>query len=353
MAVPEDVHAAKTILSRRLLGKSVRTIATLQTLSGTSSRVTVERSVNSTVHAVGVGRKVVDGKTTNTLSIRLHVARKLPFSMLPKRARLPESIEGIPTDVIESPPAIIGARTRSAKTQAACTKARQKRQRPVLAGISVAHEDVTAGTIAYFCRSTKQGDDPESVFILSNNHVLANVNLGKKGDAVTQPGPIDGGTEADDVATLHRFVRIKLGGRSENAVDCAIAEFLPDVRYQARLCEIGKLKGVMVGSEGLKVCKHGRTTGYTEGTVTDELYDALVGMSHEDPNEAALFVNQLRLEVTSPYQAIGLGGDSGSLVVAKKEKKAVGLYFAGPENGQYGIANPIDKVLELLEIELL
>jgi hypothetical protein len=343
VAVSRDLHEAKNILSRRLLGKSLRTFTEIQTLSSTNTLVTVERTMTSTVHAVGVGRKVVDGKATDTLAIRLYVARKLPLAMLPKRARLPESIEGIPTDVIESPPAYIGA----------CTDSRKKRQRPVIAGISVAHEDVTAGTIAYFCRSTRKGDDPESVFVLSNNHVLANVNAGKKGDAISQPGPIDGGTAEDDIATLHRFVKIKLGGRSENAVDCAIGELLPDTKYQVKLCKIGKVKGVLAGSEGMRVCKHGRTTGYTEGSVTDELYDALVGMSHEDPNIAALFTNQLRLEVVSPYQALGLGGDSGSLVVSKKDKKAVGLYFAGPQNGQYGIANPIDKVLELLEIKLL
>ncbi|MGL4611804.1 MAG: hypothetical protein ACRCYY_19355 [Trueperaceae bacterium] len=349
MAVSKDVHEAKNVLSRRLLRKNSERLAELQRLSSTASFVTVERTMASTVHAVGVGRKVVNGKTTTTPAIRLHVARKLPMGMLPKRARLPESIEGIPTDIIESAPARIAARARTL----ACTNNRKKRQRPIVAGISVAHEDITAGTLGYFCRSTKKGDDPNAIFILSNNHVLANVNLGKKGDAVMQPGPIDGGTPEDDVATLHRFVRIKLGGRSENVVDCAIAEVLPDTAYEANLCEIGKVKGVLVGSEGMKICKHGRTTGYTEGTITDELYDALVGMSHEDPNEAALFTNQLRLEVTSSFEAIGLGGDSGSLVVSKKEKKAVGLYFAGPENGQYGIANPIKEVLELLEIELL
>jgi hypothetical protein len=344
MAVSKDLHEAKNILSKRLLGKSVRNLGGIQTLAATRSVAIVERTMTSTVHAVGVGRKVVDGKVTSQRAIRLHVARKLPNSMLPKRARLPESIDGIPTDVIESPPAFISL---------VCTEQRQKRQRPMVAGISVAHEDVTAGTIAYFCRSTKKGDDAEAVFILSNNHVLANTNLGKKGDAVMQPGPIDGGTEEDDVATLHRFVKIKLGGRAENAVDAAIAELLPDTNYQAKLCKIGKVRGIKTASEGLAICKHGRTTGYTEGTVTDELYDALVGMSNEDPNEVALFTNQLRLEVAPRYQAIGLGGDSGSLVVSKKDKKAVGLYFAGPENGQYGIANPIDKVLELLEIKLL
>jgi hypothetical protein len=46
---------------------------------------------------------------------------------------------------------------------------------------------------------------------------------------------------------------------------------------------------------------------------------------------------------------IGLGGDSGSLVVTENNEP-VGLYFAGPEGGEYGIANPIGKVMEKLKI---
>ncbi len=99
--------------------------------------------------------------------------------------------------------------------------------------------------------------------------------------------------------------------------------------------------------------KHGRTTGYTEGKVTDESYDALVGMDHNNPNIVALFQDQMRIERMSPFPAIGLVGDSGSLVVAKAELHAVGLYFAGPPAGDYGIANHIQNVLNELEVQLL
>src|SRR5262249_28159492 len=142
---------------------------------------------------------------------------------------LPNAIDGVPTDVIESSPAVLTAkklRTRptahlrrgpapaamAAAAAADCTVNRQKRQRPLAAGISVAHHDVTAGTIAYFCRSLKLGDDAEKIYILSNNHVLANVNLGQNGDHVYQPGPADGGGVPDDVATLRRFASLDLTG---------------------------------------------------------------------------------------------------------------------------------------------
>lgn len=76
-------------------------------------------------------------------------------------------------------------------------------------------------------------------------------------------------------------------------------------------------------------------------------------MDHNDPSVVALFENQMRIERIAPYVAIGLGGDSGSLVVMKDERKAVGLYFAGPPSGIYGIASYIQDVLNDLEIQLL
>ena len=63
-----------------------------------------------------------------------------------------------------------------------------------------------------------------------------------------------------------------------------------------------------------------------------------VGMDHNDPNIVALFQNQMRIARIAPFPAFGLGGDSGSLVVAKEGLHAVGLYFAGPPAGDYGIA---------------
>lgn len=103
----------------------------------------------------------------------------------------------------------------------------------------------------------------------------------------------------------------------------------------------------------MRVRKHGRTTGLTEGRISDLTYDVLVGMDHMDPTIVALFEDQIRIEQVAPHPAFGLGGDSGSLVVTSDGNRAVGLYFAGPEGGAYGIANPIDEVLAKLQIELI
>jgi hypothetical protein len=144
-----------------------------------------------------------------------------------------------------------------------------------------------------------------------------------------------------------------LGGTAPNRVDCAIARLLPGTEVFAEVCGIGPVNGVARGAEQMPVRKHGRTTGLTGGVIVDESYDALVGMDHLDPGIVALFENQMRIEVRPPFAAIGLGGDSGSLVVDDGSGAAVGLYFAGPPSGDYGIANHIEDVLRALEIELV
>jgi hypothetical protein len=354
MPTQQDLLQAKQTLSASLLRAGLR-----GGVVGMAVAMTVERVIASAgrnVHAVGIGRKIADGKVTQEQCVRVYVIQKVAESLLPPIYRIPGSVDGIPTDVIESPPAFLTAKRKpkpKAAAAPACSTNRQQRQRPIVAGISTGHFQITAGTLGYFCRSTKHGDNPDDVFVLSNNHVYANVNQGQPGDDLYQPGPADGGTPADTIAELTRFVPIQLGGTAPNRVDCAIGRLRPDVTRRVEVCSIGQITGMAVATEGMQVRKHGRTSGYTEGEVTDASYDALVGMDHNDPNIVALFQNQMRIERIAPFPAFGLGGDSGSLVVAKEELHAVGLYFAGPPAGDYGIANHIQDVLNELEIQLL
>jgi hypothetical protein len=356
-----DLLQAKQVLSTTLLRSGLRggVVGMLRTRL-------VDRAIGNAghnVHAVGIGRKVVGGKPTKQLAVRVYVVQKIADSLVPPIYRIPESVDGVPTDVIESAPAFVfpkavrqvrqPRRPPAPPRAGACSTNRMKRQRPVVAGVSAGHYKITAGTIAYFCRSTRPGDDPGRVFVLSNNHVFANVNQGKAGDDLYQPGTADGGTPASHIAELARWVEIKLGGRLANRVDASIGGLLPSIAHTLTICSIGAVKGTAQAVDGMKVRKHGRTTGYTEGEVTDDSYDALVGMDHEDPNVVALFEDQMRVQRIEPYSAIGLGGDSGSLVVRKQDAAAVGLYFAGPSSGVYGVANHIRDVLKELEIQLL
>jgi hypothetical protein len=347
----DDLRAAKQVLSARLLRAGRR-----GEVIGMRAAVRVSEAVAAAptnVHAVGIGKKVVEGAATGQPCIRVYVVQKIAPSLLPPIYRIPTELDGIPTDIVESAPAFITKKKKvAAASAAACSTNRRQRQRPVVAGISAAHFNVTAGTIAYFCRSTRHGDDPAAVHLFSNNHVFADVNQAAVGDAIYQAAPADGGTATDAIAEVVRWVHIHLGGVTPNRVDAALAKMNAGVSHTTEICTIGAVSGVERAEEDDLVRKHGRTSGYTEGVVTDAAYDALVGMDHNDPTVVALFQNQLRIERVSPYLHFGLGGDSGSLVVRKTSQKAVGLYFAGPESGVYGVANRLDDVLAELEIEL-
>jgi hypothetical protein len=369
MPISAELLQAKQLLSGRLLQTTVRSngvgLKPFTTMAGAAA------AAGRNVHAVGIGKKVVNGKDTDELCIRIYVIQKIAPSAMAPRDLLPSQVNGIPTDIIEAPMAFAAARRRSVRSRiistvrptvtaaaaaddgTACTDSRRQRQRPFVAGISTGHPDVTAGTIGYFCSSIRAGDDPAVVYILSNNHIFANLNRGSEGDPLYQPGSIDGGAPADTIATLKRWVDLELDGSTPNLIDGAIGQVSGGVQYSIECCCIGVIAGTAQASGGMAVRKHGRTSGYTEGTVSDEFIDALVGMDENDPSVIALFQNQMRLVPTAPYPAIGLGGDSGSLVVDSGIQNAVGLYFANPPSGAYGYANHIADVLSNLEISLL
>jgi hypothetical protein len=224
-----------------------------------------------------------------------------------------------------------------------------QRHRPLVIGSSVAHHQVTAGTLGCFVR--RGGND--EVLLLSNNHVLANENRAKIGDAILQPGTIDGGKQPNDIAaTLSDFVKLKQAGT--NLVDAAVARVAKGVAARlSYLRGLGQLAGAANGvlHAGVKVDKVGRTTGRTRGSVTAFELDNL--FVRFDSGELE-FNGQIEIEGDGVRFA--LDGDSGSLVV-DGSRQAVGLLFAvselGGSTGQgVAYANPFDLVLRELNVGL-
>jgi hypothetical protein len=228
----------------------------------------------------------------------------------------------------------------------------QKRHRPLSIGTSIGHFKITAGTIGAFV-TPRAGGDP---LLLSNNHVLADENRGKIGDAILQPGAFDHGENpADAVATLSQMVKLKKTGT--NLVDCALAAPAAGVKFNNRAIRgLGNLSGL--GSEfldtGTEVAKLGRTTGLTRGRVTAFELDNVV-VAYDLGN--LRFDNQIEIEGAAADAPFSRGGDSGSLIV-DADRRAVALLFAGGEvGGSNGLgltfANPIRAVLDALEVHLM
>jgi hypothetical protein len=223
----------------------------------------------------------------------------------------------------------------------------QLRHRPLPIGVSVGHYKVKAGTLGCFVR--RPGSDEP--LLLSNNHVLANENSAKVGDAILQPGARDGGQAPGDVAaTLFDFVKLKKVGA--NLVDAAVAKLADGVEAgPSQLRGLGRLAGVGDGvfHSGMVVDKLGRTTGKRRGRVTAfELDHVFVRYDLGELEFSGV------VEVESDGELFGDGGDSGSLIV-DEARRAVALLFAvAPSIGKgvtYG--NPIDAVLKALKVGLL
>jgi hypothetical protein len=285
--------------------------------------------------ALGVGRK---GRDDYILAVRLQ-RRALESS--PQLEAIRRQAKGE-----------VDVRYIGRVTKLAAKPWHQKRNRPLRMGGSVGHFKITAGTLGCFVRAGETG----TVMILSNNHVLADENRARKGDAILQPGPLDDGQNPGDrIAVLSSFIRFNR--TKPNLVDCAAAALDDGIKFNPTKLEgLGNLAGL--GDAALTddeiVGKVGRTTGTTRGKIVAfELDNVMVG----DYRLGILrFDQQIEIEGdgSDPFSR---GGDSGSLIV-DKDVRGIGLLFAGGDlGGSNGLgltyANPLRTVLDMLKVSLV
>ena len=227
-----------------------------------------------------------------------------------------------------------------------------KRQRPAPMGFSVGHPAITAGTIGARVR-----DALGRVYILSNNHVLANSNNANIGDPEYQPGPYDGGTAADQIATLSDFQQISFAAAGANTIDAAIALSSTDLLDNSVPADEGYgMPNSAIYDDadgngafddestllGLNVQKYGRTTHLTHGQITgvNATVTICYAVSGFTCTKSARYVDQI---IIAP-NTFSAGGDSGSLIVTDDANlNPVALLFAG--SSSITIANRIDLVL--------
>jgi hypothetical protein len=308
------------------------------------------------VVATGVGYKLTGGASTGTLSIVCSVTRKEPLTALAAPDRIPTTIGGVTTDVVET--GVLRA-----------FQSPTERHRPAPGGVSIGHVDITAGTLG--CLVKRGGD----VFILSNNHVLANSNAARIGDPILQPGPHDGGTlAADHIADLADFVPISIAGlpsecnvangiasvlnavagamgrdtrlqaistqAEDNLVDAALARPLDPADVSNEILNVGTIAGSAEATLGLAIKKMGRTTGFTTGEVTQ--VDVTANVQY-GAGQIATFVDQFMAG------AMSAGGDSGSAVL-DTDNNLVGLLFAGSDTTT--LMNRIHNVFTALNVTI-
>jgi len=331
------------------------------------------------VVGVALGTKMSKNEDTGKPCITALVSAKLNKSMLAKGELIPNKVKDIHTDVVEVGELFAGdfepvtithgpgvqllerqePATREGaaagepgveagggvSASAAVSNALTRRLRPAQGGFSVGHYKITAGTLGTCCYDlTPFPGMPQRFYILSNNHVLANANDAKLGDAILQPGPYDGGTVPRDIiARLTRYVPIKFHtptSKPLNYVDAAIAEGnLQDLSRE--IYWAGQPRDLYVAPRVNEIVqKTGRTTGFTTGRITN--INATVDVNYGG-GRVARFRNQI---ITTTMSA---PGDSGSLVLDRDER-AVGLLFAG--SSTHTIINNILLVQILLKVRV-
>jgi hypothetical protein len=328
----------------------------LGTVKDTLKRNRDQLLTRANVVATGVGYKITVGKKTSNLSIVCSVTHKVAESQLNSQDMVPKTLEGTPTDVVQT--GIIHA-----------LQSPTDRIRPAPGGVSIGHKDITAGTLGCLVKKNDQ------IFILSNNHVLANSNQAEIGDPILQPGPYDGGSYPDDhIANLEEFVPVQFIGLDsdcplaiatasflngiatllgshirmkainqqalDNLVDAAIARPLNPSDVSDEILEIGTIQGSAEAELGMTIKKSGRTTGLTTGVV--EQVDVSVNVQYGE-GKIALFTDQLMAG------AMSQGGDSGSAVL-DDTNRLVGLLFAGSDTTT--VINRIENVFSLLGVSV-
>jgi hypothetical protein len=194
--------------------------------------------------------------------------------------------------------------------------------------------------------------DPISLYVLSNNHVIGSLNKAQFGDLITEPGLVDkqcAQVAGDTVAFFNRSVKLQFAPRRLNTVDASVAAVRVGF-VDPNILNIGPIAGTTVAPTlGLNVKKMGRTTCLTFGQITAVSVNATVGYDKLSGKiRPANFINQIMI------QGSGFGGpgDSGSLIVTQQAcPQAVGLLFAGSADGSI-LANPIGAVLAGLNVTM-
>lgn len=298
------------------------------------------------VTAVDLGFKWSEGGMTSQLAIRVHITRKKPLADLSDDEIFPTEIDGVPIDVLESTYGLQGVTPEGdivdgvqAENTADGAMNRQRFASTIPIGASVSNPNTSAGTIGVKVFD-KNNNTP---MILSNWHVLVGQANPTPATAVWQPGRVDGGTQADKIGALARYVIgpydaavAVVSGAREVIVETAVGTPITDLTDP---------------TFGMVVWKMGRTTGYTEGMIDG------MKMSLDIPYPE---VGVRRLEnvfrvvplPSAPNTELSLGGDSGSAWIDKQSGKAVGLHFAGEigNDPEQALAHELQPVLDFLGV---
>jgi hypothetical protein len=308
------------------------------------------------VQAVGVGSKEVDGRLTGEPAIKVFVRRKLPLDEIPAGERIPESVEGIPTDVVETGEIHPLAGPPGANRPDDFDHGDSARHRPLIGGSQL----TTAGssnTGTLGCFVWEQADHGKA-YALTNFHVIQPPDLSAPTVGSTEVGqPSAGGSWTECcIGTIGKYAggaRVNQEGKLTDR-DEALVRIDPGGRWQADIIGIGAggadgaVRGVHpvtedeANSGSYQVRKRGKRTRLTGGILS-----ARVDSGSISDNVLVVNPNPAPSSGTSFF---AVEGDSGSALLNDADE-VVGLVYARDDAG-HGFALMIGDVLSRLAADL-
>lgn len=304
----------------------------------------------SNVHATGIGVRVKKGKIVqNDFVIKVYVFDKVDLGKdVPGLTR---KYQGIGIDVEPLPVQMALAKAARAvrkkpagkkppvitNAQATVIADHRSRHRPIPGGVSIAPiNEPFVGTLGCFLQRTESGGS-QQLYMLSNNHVLADTNRLPIGTLIAQPGPEVAPTSSGDVfAALSDFIPIQFPSTRStpvmNVFDAAIA-MVSDESLISRQRILGienYSPKVSVALPGMRVIKSGRTTGVTTGIVTaTRVNGTQVNYGTRTAPRIATFNDTIQVVSDVTGQPFSSPGDSGSVIVDRDTGQPIALLFAG------------------------
>lgn len=222
--------------------------------------------------------------------------------------------------------------------------------------------DCCGGTLGALVR-----DRNDNLYILSNNHVLAESDQARLGDTIIEPALIDLNCNPQAGRAVGALRYVAPLESTQTNVDAALAAATPAVDPSGSILQLGNADGGRLSAAApaagdgealnagllnhLRVVKSGRTTGLTCSTVgavdltvqVDYYYDC----AETQPFYTKTYTNQIGI----PGGGFADSGDSGALVLDAGNAEPIGLLFSsggGAADGGFSVANPIQDVLSEL-----
>lgn len=280
------------------------------------------------VHGTSIGMKQVAGELTDTYALCIHLTKKKPLDEVPSGERIPQEIEGVTTDVIESPPAELGVDSSEYRLPYHVNED-QGEYRPLKGGCQIQCGN-KYGTLGCFVTDTT--GTAGTVYALTCSHVVSYANNW----AVFQP---------DNKNVCRQFgvtTDATPEGSKADVALCTLAQH--DHRWSPDIIEIGTPSGAYAGEVyelvggNVRVFKRGRTTGKTEGACWVDFNGIRA--------DGQKVVDDILISPIPWDKPFTLPGDSGSAVVyidPQKKIWVVGLLWG--HSGLTALANPIKAVL--------